>query len=80
MLVNLEEPLAPVYQDTLYQAKQAKTESARNRVQVLPLSESALWWLGPSLPSLVLLGYNWLIFLLNWERRPGLRSSLQKES
>lgn len=40
MLVNLEETLAQVYQDTLYRAKQAKTESARNRVQVLPLSES----------------------------------------
>ncbi|XP_060116396.1 ras GTPase-activating-like protein IQGAP1 [Heteronotia binoei] len=32
MLVHLEEPLAPVYQDTLFQAKQAKTESARNRI------------------------------------------------
>ncbi|XP_061451888.1 ras GTPase-activating-like protein IQGAP1 isoform X2 [Rhineura floridana] len=32
MLVNLEELLAPVYQGTLYQAKQEKTENARNRI------------------------------------------------
>ncbi|XP_044300758.1 ras GTPase-activating-like protein IQGAP1 [Varanus komodoensis] len=32
MLVNLDEFLAPVYQGTLYQAKQDKMESARNRV------------------------------------------------
>lgn len=32
MLLNLEESVAPVYQDTLYQAKRDKTENARNRV------------------------------------------------
>ncbi|XP_066491182.1 ras GTPase-activating-like protein IQGAP1 [Tiliqua scincoides] len=32
MLVNLEEPLAPVYQDTLYQAKHSKMRNARSRV------------------------------------------------
>ncbi|XP_053128011.1 ras GTPase-activating-like protein IQGAP1 isoform X2 [Hemicordylus capensis] len=32
MLVNLEELLAPVYQSTLYQAKQEKMENARNRI------------------------------------------------
>ncbi|XP_068131420.1 LOW QUALITY PROTEIN: ras GTPase-activating-like protein IQGAP1 [Hyperolius riggenbachi] len=32
MLVNLSEPLATVYQDTLYQAKQHKTNNARKRV------------------------------------------------
>ncbi|XP_077329548.1 ras GTPase-activating-like protein IQGAP1 [Lithobates pipiens] len=31
MLVNLNEPLATVYQDTLYQAKQHKTENAKKR-------------------------------------------------
>uniref|UniRef100_A0A670KK07 IQ motif containing GTPase activating protein 1 n=1 Tax=Podarcis muralis TaxID=64176 RepID=A0A670KK07_PODMU len=31
MLVNLEEPLAPTYQSTLYQAKRDKTENARNK-------------------------------------------------
>ncbi|XP_074862590.1 ras GTPase-activating-like protein IQGAP1 isoform X2 [Carettochelys insculpta] len=31
MLVNLEEPLASVYQDTLYQAKKDKMENAKNR-------------------------------------------------
>ncbi|XP_029430405.1 ras GTPase-activating-like protein IQGAP1 [Rhinatrema bivittatum] len=31
MLVNLNESLAPTYQDTLYQAKQAKMKNARNR-------------------------------------------------
>ncbi|XP_053221004.1 ras GTPase-activating-like protein IQGAP1 [Podarcis raffonei] len=32
MLVNLEEPLAPTYQSTLYQAKRDKTENARNKI------------------------------------------------
>lgn len=32
MLVHLNEPLATVYQDTLYQAKQQKTEKAKKRV------------------------------------------------
>ncbi|XP_060611464.2 ras GTPase-activating-like protein IQGAP1 [Anolis sagrei] len=32
MLVNLEEPLAPVYQETLYRAKQDKMENARNKI------------------------------------------------
>ncbi|XP_075773076.1 ras GTPase-activating-like protein IQGAP1 isoform X1 [Pelodiscus sinensis] len=31
MLVNLEEPLASIYQDTLYQAKKDKMENAKNR-------------------------------------------------
>nr|XP_033776081.1 ras GTPase-activating-like protein IQGAP1 [Geotrypetes seraphini] len=31
MLVNLNEPLAPIYQDRLHQAKQAKMMNARNR-------------------------------------------------
>lgn len=33
MLVNLDEILALVYQSTLYQAKQDKTENARKRVK-----------------------------------------------
>lgn len=33
MLVNLEEALAPTYQDVLYQAKQDKMTNAKNRVQ-----------------------------------------------
>ncbi|KAH0620140.1 hypothetical protein JD844_014773 [Phrynosoma platyrhinos] len=32
MLVNLEEPLAQIYQETLYRAKQDKTENSRNRI------------------------------------------------
>uniref|UniRef100_A0A670KMJ3 IQ motif containing GTPase activating protein 1 n=1 Tax=Podarcis muralis TaxID=64176 RepID=A0A670KMJ3_PODMU len=35
MLVNLEEPLAPTYQSTLYQAKRDKTENARNKVKFI---------------------------------------------
>lgn len=34
MLVNLEEGLAPTYQDVLYQAKQDKMTNAKNRVQM----------------------------------------------
>ncbi|KYO25105.1 ras GTPase-activating-like protein IQGAP2 [Alligator mississippiensis] len=32
MLVNLSDPLAPTYQDTLYRAKQDKMENAKNRI------------------------------------------------
>lgn len=35
MLVNLSDPLAPTYQDTLYRAKQDKMENAKNRVKCI---------------------------------------------
>lgn len=34
MLVNLDELLASIYQDTLYQAKKDKMENAKNRVKI----------------------------------------------
>uniref|UniRef100_A0A670KGI8 IQ motif containing GTPase activating protein 1 n=1 Tax=Podarcis muralis TaxID=64176 RepID=A0A670KGI8_PODMU len=42
MLVNLEEPLAPTYQSTLYQAKRDKTENARNKVKERDVYEELL--------------------------------------
>lgn len=44
MLVNLNEPLATVYQDTLYQAKQHKTENAKKRVS--DISKTILFSIG----------------------------------